>query len=108
MLYDFFPSRPAFFVFVAVAEYSALLFSISIPHCFNYLFNLLRKIVGTLHCKPSPKCLINSLAEVSRLKCSYKQTDGNRLKISVFFLSAILSSKLLIRLSITGIGIDRR
>ena len=93
MLYNFFPLTRASFAFLAVGGYSDLLFCISILHCFIHLFNSLQNIVGILHSKSSPKCFINSSAEVSRLKCSDKQTDGSRLKISVFFLSAILSSK---------------
>ena len=56
--------------------------SINIFKTFRDLFNSLQKIAGTLHCKSSPKCLINSSAEVSRLKCSDKQTDGSRLNFS--------------------------
>ena len=61
------PLTRASFAFSAVAEYSALLFSISILHRLTYLFISLRKIVGILHCKSSPKYLINSSGELSRL-----------------------------------------
>ena len=85
MFHDFFSSTRASFAFLAVVGYSAIVFCISILHCFTHLFNLLRNIVGILRSKSSPKCLINSSAEASWLKCSDKQTDGSRLEISAFF-----------------------